>query len=137
MNWPTLLPNPTLSFSGDAQSSLSRIQMESTRVRQRRRFSRELRFYSATWEFSDLELAVFEAFLLHKLNSGADWFTINLPLGSEFRSVLARVRNGEYSVSDGGAPLRWKVSTTLEVEDAAISAPQLVWETSYWETSVW
>lgn len=116
----TLLPNPQVNFRGAIQQNVIRTKMDSGRYRARRRFTRELREYRVSWQFSDDQYGVFQSWLLHKLNGGADWFNISLPLsGQGFQTVLARISEGQYTASHENV-LYWVVSAALEVEETDV-----------------
>lgn len=118
--YPTL-PNPRLDFNGETVPAMKRTQMETGRYRQQRRFTSQLNTYRASWQMSDYQWGLFQAFVLHKLSGGADWFYVNLPTGGEAmdKTVLARIVDGKYAGAHDGV-LYWNVSAVLEVEDAQL-----------------
>ncbi len=119
------LPAPTVSFNGNTAGSTIRTQMESGRVRQRSRFTRETRLYSVNWEMSDFQYGLFQSFVLYQINRGADWFNIDLPVGGEgMRTVSARIVDGKYSGAHVPV-MNWNVSAQLEVDDAGVWSEDL------------
>jgi hypothetical protein len=120
MNWPTKLPNPTVSFSGSNRGQTVSTQMQSGRIRSRRKTTREFQEWNVTWEFSDFQLGLFKSFFSYKLNGGADFFLMSAPTGGTgMETAQCRFKDGKYSISHYGI-LRWKVSAVLEVEDVPI-----------------
>lgn len=118
--YPTL-PNPGLSLTGSVQPSMKRTQMETGRIRQQRRFTSQRRTYRATWQMSDYQWGLFQAWVLHKIADGADWFYVNWPTGGEAldKAVLARIVDGGYAGAHDGV-LYWNVTATVEVDDALV-----------------
>lgn len=121
--WPSLLPNPTGSFSGSNSATTVAVTMESGRVRQQRRFTAELRLFNATWDLDDYQFGMFQSFVLHKLNNGADYFTVDLPVGAGYQMVSARIVSGEYNAEVHGITPHWNVTAQLEVIDALVATP--------------
>jgi hypothetical protein len=120
--WPSsILPDPTVDFGGELDQSVIKTPMDSSRIRQRRRFTREQRNYNVTWSFKDFEFGMFESWVLHKINGGADAFNIYLPVGGDRMNVLveAKLRDGKYTWRYDNV-LYWKVSANLMVEDAKV-----------------
>jgi hypothetical protein len=91
--------------------------MESGRFRQRRRFTVDHTLVDITWELTDTELGVFEAFCEHRLAQCTSWFEIELPLGGTgMAKHVARFVEGKYKISYEPVS-HWKVQARLEVED--------------------
>ena len=112
--WPeSTLPAPSNVFAGQIDSATIRSTLDSGETRQRNRFSAETSIYQVTWQFTDSERAIFKAVVKHKLNSGADWFMISLPVNFGLETVKARIINGSYS-EQHNLVLNWDVSVTLE-----------------------
>lgn len=128
ITWPTKFPNPTVSFNGKVNQTVKRTKMDSGRIRQIARFTSELRVFTARWEFTNVQFEAFQSWVKYKLHNGADAFNIALPLGNSttaFKTVEARIVNGEYSWSHKGI-LQWEVSCQLEVENAAVLSEALL-----------
>ena len=119
--WPATLPKPSTAFKGQADSNLLRSQMTSGLYRQRRRFSVELNTYTVTWLVTEDERATFRQFFRDQINHGADYFTIELPVGdgNTYTSLNARFSSGGFSESyrDFRA---WTISATLECSEVAV-----------------
>ena len=86
--------------------------MDSGYVRQRPRFTQQMRTINAKWSMSDTEYAIFQAWWKYKISSGSDWFTISLPLGDGFKTYTCRFV-GDYSESSKPV-LYHEVSAKLE-----------------------
>lgn len=117
---PVHLPFPTTSLSVAQRPSAIRTKMDSGFVRQRRRFSVEHVGVGVDWSFDDFQMGMFEAFHKHKINLGADWFEMQVPLGGgNIRTHVVRLIDGIYSqqYEDVGY---WKVSCDLEVQERHI-----------------
>lgn len=117
--WPySLLPDPIRTYSIDRVGSVVRTNMDSGRIRQRKRFTRDIRMFSVEWLFDDFQFEVFQSFFAHTINQGSDFFTVDLWIGDGFSSVSARFENGTYQTSFTDP--HWAVSASLEVENAPV-----------------
>lgn len=106
--------------------AIGRTKLESGRLRQRQRFSTDMRVFNIQWWLTDPQFAIFTAFVKWRLNLGNDYFNIYLPFGDSARAmninataapltlVLARFVNGIYT-SAYQSPM-WQVGAQLEVE---------------------
>lgn len=107
---------PETSLSGDTDPNTIRTQMDSGATRQRRRFTVERLFVRASWEWSDNEFGVWCAWHKFKINLGADWFIMDLPLGGGVEPHIVRLVDGKFSQQY--VPVSYvRVSTTLEVKE--------------------
>lgn len=120
--FPAFLPGPTGNFGGDVSSSVIRTPMDSGRVRQRRRYTRENRTYNVSWNFTGFEFKMFQSWFVNKISNGADSCSISLPVdGDGFKTVEAKFIEGKYSFAHTpNQPLYWTVSAKLFVEDADV-----------------
>jgi len=115
------LPPPTTDFQGAVRPNVIRTEFDDGATRQVRRFmGTQLRF-SASWSFTDEEFAIFQGFLEHKLTSGADWFEMDLPWHSGFRTYEVRIVEGVYTGNYVGHQ-HWNVSAQLETRGASFLA---------------
>ena len=119
MTWPAIFPQTSGAFSGKSEENAVRLIMESGRARQRRQFTAPIRIFSAEWDMSDFQFGMFQAFVKHKLNNGADWFDVSLPSGAAFVTFEARIIRGEYNGAYvdkfTNGVYRWRVNASLEV----------------------
>jgi hypothetical protein len=116
--WPDYpaFPRPSVNFNIDVDTSTVRSKMDSGRVRQRRRFTRDIRGLSVAWKLSDEEYGLFQSIYRYGLNSGADWFTMVLPLGNGFQTYTVRFVADSYKAKYDEV-MYWDVSAKLETED--------------------
>lgn len=114
--WPTnVLPEARLDFTSKNESAVIRTQMASGRIRQRRRFTSDMKTQAVMWRFTDDEFAVFQSFVFYKLNAGTDYFYTNLRIGDGLKQYRVRFVNGEYT---GKLNERmWDVTANLEIEE--------------------
>ena len=119
--WPsTILPAPSVSFSGSSDDAVIKTKMDSGRTRTRRRFTRQVSKYRVQWQMTDFQFGMFQSWVKNLISGGADAFYISLPTGGEaLKSVLAKFSDGTYSFSHKGI-LNWDVSAVLEVEEPDI-----------------
>ena len=120
ISWPSKFPKPTLRFSGKVGNSTMVSKMDTGRQRQRRRFTSEIRTYSAAWEMTTVQFDAFQSWVKYKLHNGADSFMIDLPVGgTAFKTVEAKMVQGLYTWDNVGV-MTWNVKATLLVEDALV-----------------
>lgn len=112
-DWPTALADISTEVNQSPNPGFSRLLMTSGRSRQQRKYTAEPRFLSVSWKFTPPQCVIFQSFVRHTLNGGADAFMIDLPFGGGLEEVEAMFVDGKYSVRyvDG----KWVVSATLEV----------------------
>ena len=115
--WPGAIPNPQLGFGVTDSTAVVRTKMDSGRTRQRKRFTRDFRTMSASWKLSDVEYGYFQSIYRYALNSGTDWFTMNLPMGDGLKPYTVRFVANSYSAKQDEATLYWTVNANLETED--------------------
>lgn len=126
ITWPESLPKPVLGFGVTVDTAVARTKMDSGRVRQRQRFTRDFRRMTATWKLSDTQYGYFQSIYHHLLHSGADWFSAYLPMGDGMlRKYTVRFVADTYQAKQDEATLYWSVSAQLETED----------ETSPWDAT--
>lgn len=98
--WPTsTLPRPASSMSGTTGAGSIVTEMDTGRKRIRRRTGNESQELTLTWLFTDLQFRLFRIFFRDTLQSGSQWFTIDLADGSGAENLTpTRVRfiDGQY-----------------------------------------
>ena len=117
--WPeSILPLPSISYNIDAEYSNIKSAMDSGRLRQRPRFSRELEIASATFELNRLQYSAFRYFWDVSINRGNDWFQMRLPLPDTNSLTDTEIR----FVSDYKAQYRpvgnWDISVSIEIKES-------------------
>lgn len=114
--YPTsVLPDARLDFSSKNEPSAIRTQMASGRVRQRRRFTSDMKTQAVKWRFTDDEFAVFQSWVFYKTSAGVDYFYIDLRIGDGLKQYRARFVNGEYNAVLNER--MWDVTAQLEIEE--------------------
>lgn len=124
-SWPSSFPLPNTNLAGDVADSTIRTTMDSGRIRQRPRFTQEQRFVNVAWSLTDIQFAVFDGFHKERLNKGADWFNINLPLGNGVQAQKARFVGGKFKHSYD-AHEHWIVTAQLEIENKVQLASEVL-----------
>lgn len=115
IKWPDSLPLPLLkSHSMKPKSGLLVTNMDSGYPRIRRKFISRPTAMSSSFIFSCEQYAVFEGFVEHQINGGADWFLlpVKLPIGV----IDSEVRIVPDSISDKLLTNHlWSVSVKFEI----------------------
>lgn len=115
--WPTeVLPAIGESVSVSVLSPRTEVVMETGRTRVRAVSTGGRRAFAVAWDFSDLQLSIFQGWFEHTLEGGTLPFTVGLPTGSAdlVQTVTATFKDPEYRTKARG-PFRWAVSATLLV----------------------
>lgn len=125
--WPeNILPLPSQNFDVDVEVSNIRSKMDSGRVRQRPRFTRELELSNVTFELNRIQFAAFKGVWIRQLNLGNDWFTMRLPIADGEELTLSEIR----FVSDYTATHRpvgnWDISAAIEYRDTGELSQQVL-----------
>ena len=121
--YPTsILPLPLIEFQSEKRGSVTSTEMETGAVRQRRRFSSNQQLVSAQCLFTYRQLALFESWVEHKIDSGASKFTIAFPdpATETLTPHTAQMVRGEYSTAPAAGVLKWRVNFTLLLDFAPL-----------------
>lgn len=119
--WPAnILPLPSDSFSVDAEFANIRSKMDSGRVRQRPRFTKELELAKVEIQMNKRQYAWFKAFWVHKINNGNDWFTMTLPLPNGETLTDATIRFASDYRANHKTFENWDISATVEFETGTV-----------------
>jgi hypothetical protein len=113
--WPSVFPNPDVGVSYEIDSRVDVLKMDSGEFRQRPVRQSRRYVFPVTFTFSDLTLAMFNAWFAYKIESGATWFDLELPVnggGTETRSV--RFFEPSYQITLSIPPSVWTVTAQLE-----------------------
>lgn len=115
------IPVPLLEpFSFDDRDTVLRTQMESARFRQRKRFTKEFYTSTAKFRFSLDQFRIWQSWVYWKINSGADWFLLNMQMGggnvgdAAFKTFTVRLA-APYKVTRAGDV--FDVTVPIETED--------------------
>lgn len=117
--YPDFLPRPSQNYNLDVNASIGRTQMDSGRIRQRRRFTSTKDQIAVVWQFTDQEFAMFTSFVKFKINDGADWFTAEIVTGNGIQEQTVRMQGGNYQ-SAYRSHFNWNVSAVLDVQEIAM-----------------
>lgn len=118
--WPeNILPLPSQTFDVEAEFANIRSKMDSGRVRQRPRFTKELELSSVRFELSRFQYSIFKAVWVHELSQGNDWFSIRLPVADGEELTLVEVRFVSDYRANHRAAGNWDISATIEYRDAS------------------
>lgn len=116
--FPEVLPNPIVSSYGiNPEDPVIRTEFEKGPKRARNRFTSAPTIIPVLWRFTRLQFEIFEAWHRHKINNGADWFTVNLLTASGFNEYEARFNKMWSSKPVGKSCIMWDVSAELEIPD--------------------
>lgn len=98
IEFPSILPNIQIAYDYNVKSAVISNQMESGRMRQRKRFDRKWKRYRVEWKFSNIQLAIFEGFVEHELANGANEFQAPFPVPGEdaLQTVKLKLLGGTY-----------------------------------------
>jgi len=125
--WPeNLLPLPSHSFGVDAQFANVRSKMDSGRVRQRPRFTKELELSDVRFELTRFQYSIFKGVWVREINQGNDWFTMRLPLADGAELTLAEVRFASDYRAAYRAGGNWEISATIEYRDPVTISDDLL-----------
>jgi hypothetical protein len=118
IEWPETLPSPKVNFKGRLENSLARTQMETGRIRQRRRFSASQKSWSFDLTLNDDEYLLFQDFVQDTLDGGSSYFLMEIPDGNGIEQIMVRFVDGNYAFEQL-PPDNWLISFTLEKSYAA------------------
>ncbi len=120
--YPSTLPAPIVDGYGvQPVSATARTPMDSGPARVRRRFTRVPQIVTATWDYTDDEMATFKTWWENPLDldMGANWFWITIPVGSGGTvTVEARFIAPYAAHPKRGGEAAWQVKGRLEVRNA-------------------
>ncbi|MOA14730.1 hypothetical protein D3C78_1348510 [compost metagenome] len=123
IQYPQGLPMPLRDGYGfQAVSPMQRTQLQSGRVRQRRRFTSVPTMASVSWLCTDVQAQLFEAWWEDVLLSGSEWFDCPLktPLGRQLYSArFTDIYQGPVLVGVS----HWRFTAELELRDRPILKP--------------
>ena len=125
--WPeNILPLPSHDF--DVQADFANVQskMDSGRIRQRPRFTKELELSSVRFDLTKSQYSFFKAVWVHEIGQGNDWFTMRLPLADGETLTLSEVRFSSDYKANHAAAENWNISATIEFRDPATISEEVL-----------
>jgi hypothetical protein len=111
--WPETLPAARVEFGGKETHGTIRTQMDSGRVRQRRRFLAKQKSWGFELIMDDAQYAIFQAFFTDDLDGGANYFYMNIADSDGITSTKVRCIGGEYGFKQI-PPDHWAIQLDLE-----------------------
>lgn len=124
--WPdaSKMPGMTTDLGHDHSNNTIRTDMDSGQPRQRMRFTSGWRTMPVSWSLDNTQYAVFQAIFKYKLNQGADWFEMPVPMGDPadaeeevFEIQVVRFVGGfKTKYKD---VMHWTVTATIESENTS------------------
>lgn len=118
--YPASLPCALHSGYGlNHVSPLMRVDLESGRARQRRRFTSVPSMADVSWVMTPVQAMIFEAFFKYDLSDGADWFEMPLatPLGvTTYECRFAGMYSGPSLIGN----LNWTFTARLEIRERPV-----------------
>lgn len=113
--WPATLPAPLATDYGfDITDATVRTDMDSGPARVRRRFTAAPDMLSASWKFTEAQMAIFRTFFEADAQHGAAWFDLSLKDGRAAGAVTREVRFASPWRAAWIPGFGWHVSATLE-----------------------
>lgn len=114
--WPSSLPALNLpEFSIQPDVAFARTDMEGGPARQRRRYTSPSGKFNAAWVFTAAQMSTFKTFYESTINSGTDWFTLNINAGAGAADKDCRFIESYTATYLGNA---WHVAAKMEVRGA-------------------
>lgn len=115
-SWPTGFPTPSINgYRFTAGKTFTRTDVEQGPARQRRRFTSAPAEVQTSWTLTLYQFETFEAWWIHTLQGGADWFSVPLGNGKGRQTVTARFTQPYEASWIGSETVR--VTGSLEVTD--------------------
>lgn len=122
IDFPSTLPQPSTSFSGDVSTPTIRTELDNGLVEQYGRFSTKLESFSVSWVLSQAELVIFETWFNDTLAGGVLVWNMLLPDEGGYAVRPVRFVGGQYTSSHKPA-LWFNVSARVECLTLTDAAP--------------
>ena len=117
IDFPAGLPTPLRSgYELQHVSPLMRSELESGRVRQRRRYTSVPTIVSVSWILTRQQAQVFESWFRYEIEDGAGWFNcrLNTPVGlQDYECRFADMYSGPQLVARD----HWQFSADIEIRE--------------------
>lgn len=116
-SFPSSLPCALHNDYGlNTVSPLMRVDLQSGRARQRRRFTNVPTMVAVSWVMNNAQAALFEAWFRWTINDGASWFDMPLktPMGyQDYDCRFTGMYDGPRLIGAG----KWTFTATLEIRE--------------------
>lgn len=96
MLFPSILPLPNQDYTANSNPFLASNEFE-TNIRQRRRYTKPLESIQVSWQMTQLELDIFQAFVAYSLQQGALPFEITIVGLDGLKQRTASLRGGVFT----------------------------------------
>lgn len=116
VTWPDTFPDLQASFVVDAQAVDVRSKIVQALQGQRHRRNGQTATVKVGWMFTHLGLQAFSSWHKYRINGGADWFLLWLPISTDANEQhRVRFQTGIFNIvyQEGE---RWLVTATLDVQ---------------------
>lgn len=124
INWPESLPLPSTDYAIDTAVSNTRLKMDTGRVRQYPIFSRGIDTASVEFVFMGFEFVEFKDFFDRVLESGKNWFNIDLPNADSDSEDQSLTSSEARFVTDYGTTYiefnTWRITATIEYRELVV-----------------
>lgn len=121
IDFPSNLPQPSVKISYAPQGGVISSQMDSGRIRQRRRNSSLRMEYNVSMILTNAGLGLFEAFVYHTLSGGATPFRLKVPSGGSIDLPQEGIiPEGNFNVKAASGNKAWEVSFKFFVYNAFV-----------------
>lgn len=129
--WPTQLPDPLLTGYGlEPQPAFIRTDMDAGPARQRRRFTQAPTEIAAQFTLTESQMAIFEGWFEHRIESGAAWFDAPINNGLGITIVECRFIEPWRSQPAGSGlhvvSVRWETRERPVMSDADLTAAGVI-----------
>lgn len=116
IEWPSVFPVLSQEYSFEPQDATLRSRMDSGYIRQRGRFTVDLKTLTVGWDFDDTYCRYFESWFKAYLAMGSGWFNMPVALGGGLTTQKVRFV-GSYQAKYKQADF-WEITARLEVIDS-------------------
>lgn len=113
ITYPDTIPQPSITFAGDAETPTIRTDIETGLIEQEGRFSTGRESFRLSWRMSATELAAFEEWFAETLAGGVLVFGLALPEDGAYSLQPCRFVGGKYDFHHASA-LWFDVSAAVE-----------------------
>lgn len=122
IDYPTNLPQPTDSLTGESVTPVIRTDQDTGLLVQEGRFATGRDTYDLSWKLSQEEVVIFEEWFNETLSGGQLLFALTMTVDGGLEEVPARFIGGNYRINHDGA-LWFNVGASVEVMFVSSAAP--------------
>lgn len=113
--YPSYLPLPKVEYGFSNSNRTIQTSFESGRISQRSLATKQRDFITVVFQYTQLQLGIWESFVQTVLNNGSLEFTINLPdsITGNVQPSIVLLSEGRYDTTSVSGLLYWNVSAIL------------------------